>query len=292
MEALEPKQQYHFVLVHGAQHGAWCWFKTIELLEQAGHSATAVDLVSAGASTVDADDVKSFDHYNQPLYEVLESLSPDQKVILVGHSMGGTSVARATERFPHKIHATVFVAGAMLSSGMSQSDNHEEVFRETSRDAQLNFSKGEHNPPTSCWPSLEVVKPLYYNCCSSEDIQFASKLLKRLPIMRDDATTFTKEGYYSVPRVYIRCSLDKALAPRFQDRYISQNPPAAVLHLETDHSSFFSAPRELHQHLLTVADTYASCLRGTRVPIRGPQFLKAPPSRSSNPPPYAFGNSK
>ena len=90
------------------------------------------------------------------------------QVILVGHSMGGTSVARATERFPHKIHATVFVAGAMLSSGMSQSDNHEEVFRETSRDAQLNFSKGEHNPPTSCWPSLEVVKPLYYNCCSSE----------------------------------------------------------------------------------------------------------------------------
>jgi hypothetical protein len=113
--------------------------------------------------------------------------------------------------------------------------------------------------------------------------------------MRDDPTTFTKEGYYSVPRVYIRCSLDKALAPRFQDRYISQNPPAAVLHLETDHSPFFSAPMELHQHLLTVADTYASCLR---VPIRGSQFLKAPTSQSSNPnasgslPPYAFGNSK
>ncbi|KAG0584325.1 hypothetical protein KC19_3G203000 [Ceratodon purpureus] len=258
MEELKPNQQYHFVLVHGAQHGAWCWFKIIELLEQAGHRATAVDLVSAGASTVGADDVKSFDHYNQPLYELFESLAPAHKVMLVGHSMGGTTVARATERYPHKIHAAIYVAGAMLTSGMSQSDNHEEVFRETSRNAQLNFGNGEHNPPTSCWPSLEIVKQAYYNCCSSEDIEFASKLLKPLPIMGDDATTFTKEGYYSVPRVYIRCSLDKALAPRFQDRYILQNPPTSVLHLETDHSPFFSAPRELHQHLLSVADTYAS----------------------------------
>lgn len=86
----------------------------------------------------------------------------------MGHSMGGASVARATERYPRKIHATVYVAGAMFTSGMSQSDNDEEVFRETSRDAQFNFGNGEHNPPTSCWPSLEVVKHAYYNCCSSE----------------------------------------------------------------------------------------------------------------------------
>lgn len=70
----------HFVLVHGAQHGAWCWYKTKSLLEIAGHRVSAPDLTSAGISTVNADDVKSFDHYNQPLYDVLESLGETEKV--------------------------------------------------------------------------------------------------------------------------------------------------------------------------------------------------------------------
>ena len=83
MEVPKAKQQYHFVLVHGAQLGAWCWIKTMALLEQAGHRATAIDLVSAGDSTVSADDVKSFDHYNQPLYELLDSLAPHHKVHLI-----------------------------------------------------------------------------------------------------------------------------------------------------------------------------------------------------------------
>ena len=68
------------MLVHGVQHGAWCWFKTKHLMESAGHRVTAVDLTSAGTSIVDADDVKSFDHYNQPLYTVLESLAESEKV--------------------------------------------------------------------------------------------------------------------------------------------------------------------------------------------------------------------
>lgn len=265
MEAPKPKpkpkpenaERSPFVLVHGGQHGAWCWFKTLQLLHRAGYSATALDLVSAGDSTVDADDVTSFDQYNQPLYDFLESLPADHKVVLVGHSMGGTTVARATERYPEKIHVTVYLAAAMLTSGMSQGEVAEEMFRHTSKDAQFHFRNGEQNPPTSIWPSLEVVTPYYYNCCSVEDVEFASKRLKPIPIMGDDATTFTEKGYYSVPRVYIRTSLDEAVKPHFQDRYIAANPPTAVLHLEADHSPFFSAPEELHQLLLSIAATYA-----------------------------------
>lgn len=75
--------------------------------------------------------------------------------------------------------------------------------------------------------------------------------------MCDDATIFTA-NYHSVPRVYIRTSFDKAIAPHFQDRYVLQNPPTEVLHLESDHSPFFSATRELNEHLLYVAATYAN----------------------------------
>ena len=33
----------HFVLVHGAWHGAWCWTKPVPLLREQGHLVTAVD---------------------------------------------------------------------------------------------------------------------------------------------------------------------------------------------------------------------------------------------------------
>ena len=38
-----------FVLVHGAWHGAWCWYKVVPRLEQAGHRVIAPDLPSLGS---------------------------------------------------------------------------------------------------------------------------------------------------------------------------------------------------------------------------------------------------
>ena len=37
-----------FLLVHGAQHGAWCWDKTLERLRALGHEAHAIDLPGHG----------------------------------------------------------------------------------------------------------------------------------------------------------------------------------------------------------------------------------------------------
>lgn len=46
----------------------------------------------------------------------------------MGHSMGGTTIARATERYPHKIHVAVYVSGSMYTSGMSATDLNDEVY--------------------------------------------------------------------------------------------------------------------------------------------------------------------
>jgi len=46
----DPKQS-HFVLVHGAWHGAWCWNKVVPMLRAKGHLVTAVDLPARGAPT-------------------------------------------------------------------------------------------------------------------------------------------------------------------------------------------------------------------------------------------------
>ena len=86
---VETKNQKHFVLVHGACHGAWCWQKFKTLLESASNRVTLLDLAASGANMKAIQDVETLDEYTEPLLEFLASLQPKEKVILVGHSLGG-----------------------------------------------------------------------------------------------------------------------------------------------------------------------------------------------------------
>lgn len=70
----------HFVLVHGGGFGAWCWYKTIALLEEAGYRATAIDLTGSGIHSFDPNSVVNLAQYVQPLTDFLEKLPDDEKV--------------------------------------------------------------------------------------------------------------------------------------------------------------------------------------------------------------------
>lgn len=103
------QKQKHFVLIHGACVGAWCWYKLKPRLESAGHKVTALDLAACGINTQNIEDVHTFSEYSKPLLQFLASLDPNEKVILVGHSFGGMSVALAMDKFPEKIALGVFL---------------------------------------------------------------------------------------------------------------------------------------------------------------------------------------
>ena len=70
---------YHFVLVHGGCHGAWCWFKLTDRLQNAGHKVTAIDLATSVTRPRDANTITTFSEYHQPLMEFLDSL-PDAQL--------------------------------------------------------------------------------------------------------------------------------------------------------------------------------------------------------------------
>jgi pimeloyl-ACP methyl ester carboxylesterase len=58
-------------------------------------------------------EVATFRDYSKPLLDLLESLPAEEKVVLVGHSLGGVSIALASELFPEKVAAAVFLAAFM-----------------------------------------------------------------------------------------------------------------------------------------------------------------------------------
>lgn len=77
-------KEEHFVLVHGAGHGAWCWFKLACLLRGSGrHRVSCVDLAGAAGSLVDPDDVRSFDEYDAPLLDLMAALPDDGRKVAV-----------------------------------------------------------------------------------------------------------------------------------------------------------------------------------------------------------------
>ena len=61
-----------YVMVHGSWHGAWCWYKVIPLLEQAGHTAIALDLPGHGRDWTAAGDI-SMQSYVDSVCKILDA---------------------------------------------------------------------------------------------------------------------------------------------------------------------------------------------------------------------------
>jgi len=250
----------HFVLVHGSQHGAWCWYKIVELLEKDGHRVSTIDLMSAGTSPVTADSITSFEEYNQPLMHFLAKLPQTEKIVLVGHSLGGISVASGSEDFPHLIAVAVYLCAFMFRGGESMQRIKEimQRDRDIARKLEYNFGNGREEPPTSALVPKKFQKDLFYGTTSTLDATLASLLLRPRPTraVTNLSLETTDERYGVVPRVYIKTSKDNALSLAEQEEFIANSPPKKVYSLDTDHSPFFSAPEKLHSLLLEIANTY------------------------------------
>ncbi|KAI6695280.1 hypothetical protein NL676_022990 [Syzygium grande] len=70
-------------------------------------------MAASGVHPKQAKELNSIVEYAEPLFEFLEGLPHEEKVILVGHSIGGLVLSMAMERFPEKVDVAVFAAHLM-----------------------------------------------------------------------------------------------------------------------------------------------------------------------------------
>ncbi|KAF0895911.1 hypothetical protein E2562_017555 [Oryza meyeriana var. granulata] len=89
-------QRKHIVLVHGG----WSWYKVAARLQQRRRGCYGGYYYR----------VPTFRDYTEPLLDALRSLPDGKRAVLVGHSLGGLSVALAAELLPEKVAAAVFLA--------------------------------------------------------------------------------------------------------------------------------------------------------------------------------------
>ncbi|OAY56926.1 putative methylesterase 11, chloroplastic isoform X2 [Manihot esculenta] len=255
---LEDLETNHFVLVHGGGFGAWCWYKTIALLEEGGFKVTAVDLTGSGVHSSDTNGIASLSQYVKPLTNFLEELADGEKVILVGHDFGGACISYTMELFPHKTSKAIFVAAAMLTNGqsildmVSQQANSNDLLQQ----AQIFvYANGNGHPPTAIDLDKSLLRELLFNQSPAKDVALASVSMRPIPfapVLEKLCLSDMKHG--TVRRFYIETAEDNAIPITLQESMINSSPPEKVFHLKgADHSPFFSKPQALHKILVEIS---------------------------------------
>ncbi|OIT06035.1 salicylic acid-binding protein 2 [Nicotiana attenuata] len=187
-ETQSPRLSKHFVLVHGSCHGAWSWYKLIALIRSSGHNVTAIDLAASGINPQQPLDIPSISQYFNPLMNFMDSLAPNNKVVLVGHSLGGLAISRAMETFPKKISAAVFVTAAMPSPTLNISTLMKELLRKQNPqlDNHYTYDNGPNNPPTTFNFGQKHLATYVYQLSPVEDLALATTLVRPLYLYTDE----------------------------------------------------------------------------------------------------------
>ena len=240
-----------FVLVHGASHGSWCWDKVVPLLEAQGHDVIAVDLPgnTYGEYDIPLGQV-SLDSYAHHVCEVLDEL--DEPAVLVGHSLGGLTISQAAEYRPDKIRSLVYLTALLFENGVAM---RPVVARdpESIRAGLLRESWTVSDDLASVTFLEESLKSRFYNDCTDDDFAWAKPMLVPQPSgpLIDPLQT-TAENFGRLPKVYIECELDGAIAISYQREMQANVTCDRIITMDTGHSPFLSAPTELATHLLFI----------------------------------------
>ncbi|KAL2531907.1 Methylesterase 1 [Abeliophyllum distichum] len=193
---------------------------------------------SFGYQPKSLDELQTFSDYTWSLLKVMESISPDEKVVLVGHSLGSM-------KYPNKISVAVFVTAFMPDTIHAPSFVLDKFLERTPKNEWLDtqfLPFGRHGHLTSILFGPQIISSKLYQLCSPEE-----DLSKK--------RAFSNEGFASVKRAYIVCAEDKAIKEEFQRWQIENSGVAIVKEIKNaDHMVMLSNPPKLCQCLLDIVN--------------------------------------
>ena len=239
----EKDQKQTFVLVHGAWHGGWCWEEIEKRLQAQGYKTIAPDLPGHGGDKADLTE-QTLDSYAEAVVKVLDQQS--EPVILAGHSMGGVVITMAAEKRPEKVAKLIYVGAFLLKNGQSVNGLDNGI-------RPIDLYGRSKDGKTAPWSPAQIQR--FAVDCSQDVID---KVLPRLcpeaiaPLVTGVSTT--KERWGSVRRFYIAGTHDKAATPEAVDEMLKNHPCEDVYEIPADHLIFYSAPDQLTQAMVQIAE--------------------------------------
>jgi len=229
-----------FVLVHGGWHDGSSWDSVVRHLETAGHRAYAPTIAGNGKI---AD--RNVDHSICTQSIVRYILERDlSDIVLVGHSYGGTIIAKVAEAIPERIQRLVFWSAFVLLDGQC-------LFDETPQNVAISEQAALLSGDDTYLPPFEAVRDAFFNSVSKEDALRYYQNWSPQP-MQPFRDRLDLKKFYSLdtPKSYLLCTEDirvpmpeRSWHPRFSNRL----GRFRFVSMPGDHEAQFTSPALLSQ---------------------------------------------
>ncbi len=237
------------VLVHGGAHGAWCWEPLLPFLDD---PVLAVDLPPRA--------VRGDPHATAPpetatidLADFADSVLGDVddagygRFVLVGHSMGGLTIAEVARRDPDRVAHVVYVSCIVPPEGQTIIDTLPVELQAMTRDAVEGARAG--GLPMGGLDEA-TIRRMFCNDMDEEQTAFVlAHCGVEAPAVFGDRVT-RRGTPATTASTYVRLARDQALQPGDQAAQIaslraSPGGPVEVVELDTGHDVMISAPAQL-----------------------------------------------
>ena len=234
----------HFVLIHGAWHGGWCWEGVIKALEKAGHTAEGPTL--PGQNPGDDRSQVTFASYLDKIVETLRRQS--HPVVLVGHSSAGFLLQSAAPLAPEKIERLIFLNAFILPEGKSQFDL-------VPPEAAQGMTAAAGASPDHSVPVIEEF--VRHMLMAGEPVELQDALLSRLTpqplVLFTTQVTTAAFDRLSVPRAVVFCKGDASLPPGAFLGMAQGLGKFELVEVEGGHEALFTQPEVVAQGLIKAA---------------------------------------
>jgi len=245
-------RKLHFVLVHGAWHGGWCWAPVKALIEAQGHQATTPTLTGLGERVHLLSPSTGLDTHIEDVVQHIffEGL---YDIVLVGHSYSGMVITGVADRIKSRIAKIVYLDAAVPENGESFGsqtpgaspelvEKKEEGYRSLSSDGL----------------SMRVVPPSVLGIPASDqrNTAWVSKYLTPHPLKTWlDKIKLENSGAQGIDRSYIHCNQPPLESASFAAIYkeLSADTDWDTYILDSGHDAMVTAPDKLTSLLLQIA---------------------------------------
>jgi pimeloyl-ACP methyl ester carboxylesterase len=232
-----------FVLVHGGWHDGSCWNEVARQLEEGGNQVFTPTIAGNGRS---AD--RSVNHAICTASIVDFIRDQDIKdLVLVGHSYGGTIIAKVSEAIPDRIDRMVFWNAFVLLDGQC-------LFDETPQNVEIAEEAALRSGDDTYLPAFEAVRDTFFNSVSREEALRYYQQWSPQPMQPFRDRLDLKKFYeLSIPKSYLTCTEDiripmpeRSWHPRFSNRL----GRFRFVSMPGDHEAQFTNPKLLAQKLI------------------------------------------
>lgn len=228
-----------FVLIHGVCHTGACWDEVIKHLEGQGHQVFAP---TTGGNEHGADKTVSVQQVIQPIIDLFVEMDL-QDVVLLGHSLGGTTVQLVAQEIPKRIKRLIFMGALLIEQEgnfFAQDFHH--------LDHSKTFGDIPHGQPALI--QFPVWREVFMNDTDLETAQKAYKQLTPNPmnyLLKTDVTP-----YYSleIPCSYLHGTEDTAIDYSFYKGNRKNLGLHRFVQYHGSHEIMYSNPEEIAQKIV------------------------------------------